>query len=63
MIKHTDILSVAEFHAYVDSQLSDSQYETIEKRLIESPETIINLQNCLLINERLNNVSTVLKSN
>jgi len=53
MMKHTDTLSVVEFHAYVDSQLADDQYEEIEKRLIDSPETIVNLQNCLLINERL----------
>jgi len=52
-MKHTDTLSLVEFHAYVDSELADDQYEEIEKRLVDSPETIINLQNCLLINERL----------
>jgi len=53
MIKHTDTLSIAAFHAYVDSQLTDHQYEDIEKRVVDSPETIVSLQNCLLINEKL----------
>ncbi|MFV2057642.1 MAG: hypothetical protein ACC707_14340 [Thiohalomonadales bacterium] len=53
MSSGTYTLSKKDFHAYIDGQLTEPQYEKIEKRLDESPHIIRELQNCLLINERI----------
>ena len=50
----TDKLSTESFHAFIDEQLTDEQYVQVEAQLDEIPEKIEEIQQCQIINERLN---------
>ena len=56
MILVTDKLSTESFHAFIDEQLTDEQFEQVEQLLDDIPEKIEEIQQCQIINERLREV-------